>query len=182
MNYSVPGIVYYVEAVVFIGILGSGKSSFFKERFYDTHVRISRDLLKTAHREREFFETCLRTKQRFVIDKVNATAKERSDYVQRAKAAGYHVVGYYFQCTPQEAIARNNQRAGKARVPVPGILSAYKRMEPPTLSEGFDELYWVRLTPENRFEVAPATNIKNQPEQASKTRDPSVQTDPQPGS
>lgn len=28
-----------VEAVIFIGMQASGKSSFFKERFFDTHIR-----------------------------------------------------------------------------------------------------------------------------------------------
>ena len=35
-----------MEAVMFIGIQGSGKSSYFKERFFSTHVRISLDQLK----------------------------------------------------------------------------------------------------------------------------------------
>ncbi len=36
-----------IEAVLFVGAPGSGKTSFFKERFFSTHVRISLDLLKT---------------------------------------------------------------------------------------------------------------------------------------
>ena len=60
-----------MEAVVFVGLQGSGKSSFFKERFFSTHVRISLDLLKTRHREQRFLEACLSTEQRFVIDNTN---------------------------------------------------------------------------------------------------------------
>src|SRR4051812_8782542 len=37
----------YMEAVILIGIQGSGKSTFYRERFFDTHVRVSLDLLKT---------------------------------------------------------------------------------------------------------------------------------------
>ena len=40
-----------MEAVVFAGLQASEKSSFFKERFFSTHVRISLDLLKTRNRE-----------------------------------------------------------------------------------------------------------------------------------
>ena len=40
-----------MEAFMFIGIQGSGKSSYFKERFFSTHVRISLDQLKPRHRE-----------------------------------------------------------------------------------------------------------------------------------
>lgn len=34
-----------MEAVVFCGIQGSGKTTFFLERFADTHVRVSLDAL-----------------------------------------------------------------------------------------------------------------------------------------
>ena len=66
-----------MEAVLFIGIPGSGKSSFFKERFFSTHVRISLDLLRTRHREELLLEACLGTEQRFVIDNTNPTTSER---------------------------------------------------------------------------------------------------------
>ena len=41
-----------VDAVILMGIPGAGKSNFFKARFVDTHVRINRDMLGTAHRQR----------------------------------------------------------------------------------------------------------------------------------
>jgi hypothetical protein len=39
------------EAVLLIGIPGSGKTTFYRERFFNTHVRLSLDLLKTRERE-----------------------------------------------------------------------------------------------------------------------------------
>lgn len=60
------------------GIQGAGKSTFVRERFFETHVRISRDLLRTAHRESRFLDACLETRQPFVVDKVNATRADRS--------------------------------------------------------------------------------------------------------
>ncbi|MEL6944740.1 MAG: ATP-binding protein, partial [Bacteroidota bacterium] len=36
-----------MQAILFIGIQASGKSTFYKERFFNTHVRISMDLLNT---------------------------------------------------------------------------------------------------------------------------------------
>jgi hypothetical protein len=50
-----------MEAVIFIGIQGTGKSSFYLERFFKTHVHLSQDLLKTKHRLRLFFNACLET-------------------------------------------------------------------------------------------------------------------------
>jgi hypothetical protein len=41
-----------VEAVIFVGLQGAGKSSFYRERFFDTHLRLSLDMLRTRHRER----------------------------------------------------------------------------------------------------------------------------------
>ena len=62
-----------MEAVVFIGIQGSGKSSFYRERFSTSHVQISLDLLKTRKREQRALDECLRTMQSFVIDNTNPT-------------------------------------------------------------------------------------------------------------
>jgi hypothetical protein len=39
-----------MEAIIFIGVQATGKSSYFRDRFFGTHVRISLDLLKTRHR------------------------------------------------------------------------------------------------------------------------------------
>jgi predicted kinase len=64
-----------VEAILLIGIPGSGKSSFYKERFYGTHLRINRDMLKTKRRERALIEACLKIQQRFVLDDVNGTRR-----------------------------------------------------------------------------------------------------------
>jgi transcriptional regulator with XRE-family HTH domain len=36
-----------VEAIIFVGIQASGKSTFYRERFFDTHLRINLDMLKT---------------------------------------------------------------------------------------------------------------------------------------
>jgi hypothetical protein len=40
-----------MELALFIGIQATGKSSFYKERFYRTHVRVNYDMVKTRDRE-----------------------------------------------------------------------------------------------------------------------------------
>ena len=144
-----------MEAVILVGIQASGKSTFYKQRFFDTHVRISRDLLKTKNRERALLQGCLDTRQPFVVDNTNVLAEERARYVAAAKAAGFRVVCYYFRTETRAAIARNRLRQGKSVVPIPGILGTYKRLEEPRPEEGFDEMYTVTLTPSNEFVVAP---------------------------
>ncbi|MFK5976608.1 MAG: hypothetical protein QM493_08880 [Sulfurovum sp.] len=42
--------------VIFIGLQASGKSTFFLENFYKTHIRINFDMLKTRHRENIFLK------------------------------------------------------------------------------------------------------------------------------
>jgi predicted kinase len=144
-----------MEAVILVGIQASGKSTFYQQRFFDTHVRISRDLLRTRSRERLLLQACLESRQPFVVDNTNVTAEERARYIEAARAAGYRVVGYFFRTETRAAIARNKLRQGKAVIPIPGILGTYKKLEEPRPEEGFDELYTVTLTPANEFVVEP---------------------------
>lgn len=144
-----------MEAVILVGIQASGKSTFYQQRFFDTHVRISRDLLGTRSRERMLLQACLESRQPFVVDNTNVLAEERARYVTAAKAAGYRVVCYYFRTETRAAIARNKLRQGKAVVPIPGILGTYKKLEEPRMEEGFDEIFTVTLTASNEFVVEP---------------------------
>ncbi|ODA33830.1 AAA family ATPase [Planctopirus hydrillae] len=133
-----------MQAVIFMGLQASGKSSFYKEWFFATHVRISLDLLRTRNRERRLMSMCLETQQPFVIDNTNPTREERAKYIDSAKSAKFCVVGYYFRSQITECIARNQQRSEP--VPEIGILSTARKLELPTFEEGFDTLKYVRLT------------------------------------
>jgi predicted ABC-type ATPase len=146
-----------MEAVILVGIQASGKSTFYAQRFADTHVRISRDVLGTRNRERVLLEECLAARRPFVADNTNVLADERARFIGPARAAGYRVVGYFFRTEPRAAIARNKLREGKAVIPIPGILGTYKKLEEPRMGEGFDALYAVTLTPDDRFVVEPFT-------------------------
>jgi predicted kinase len=86
-----------VEAVIFVGLQGAGKTTFYKERFFATHLRLSLDMLKTRHRERRLLQACVETRTPHVVDNTNPTRAERQVYIQAAKEAGFQVVGYYFQ-------------------------------------------------------------------------------------
>jgi predicted kinase len=142
-----------MEAIILIGIQGSGKTTFYRQRFFDTHVRVSLDLLRTRERERILIAACLAAQQPLVIDNTNVRASERAVYISAAKAAGIRTVGYFFRAELRAAIARNNKRQDKKPIPVPGLIGTYKRLEPPKKEEGFDELHSVTLTAENQFVV-----------------------------
>ena len=64
---------------------------------------------------------------------------------------GYRVVGYFMQSKLQECVARNNQREGKAKVPAKAIAATSNRLQIPSYQEGFDELYFVKLTEAGAF-------------------------------
>jgi predicted kinase len=142
-----------MEAVIFIGIQGSGKSTFFRDRFFDSHVRINLDMLRTRNREKVLFEACLGAKQKFVLDNTNLTREEREKYIVRAKSFSFKIIGYYFQTNLERAIEQNNRREGKAKIPEKGLLGAFKKLQIPNFAEGFDELYYVWINDGNGFVV-----------------------------
>jgi Predicted kinase len=142
-----------MEAVIFIGIQATGKSTFYKEKFFRTHMRINLDMLKTRNREDIFLDACIRAKQPFVVDNTNSTADERKKYIEIAKKAGLKVIGYYFQSGINKAVLRNKEREGKERIPLAGIKSTHARLQLPDMNEGFNELYYVRIDEENKFVV-----------------------------
>lgn len=139
-----------VEAVILIGLQAAGKSSFYKERFFATHVRINLDMLRTRNREWHLFHACLETRQPFVIDNTNPTADDRARYIEAAKDAGFTVVGYYFESNIEDCLARNDLRARP--VPHAGLLATARKLTMPTREEGFDALHHVRLI-DGGFEV-----------------------------
>jgi len=51
-----------MEAILFIGIQAAGKSSFYREKFFDTHLRLNMDSLKTRNREDILLRACLDAK------------------------------------------------------------------------------------------------------------------------
>jgi len=143
------------EAVIFIGVQGSGKTTFYRERFSDTHVRISLDMLRTRRREQLLLEACLAARQSFVIDNTNPLPIDRVRYIVPARAAGFHVTAYFFETSLQDAIRRNNQRSGKKRIPVPGVAGTFRKLQPPTTGEGFDALFLVTISSDGSFIVKP---------------------------
>ena len=142
-----------MEAIIFTGLQGAGKSTFYKERFFGTHLRISLDLLKTRHRERRLLDVCIDTRMPFVVDNTNPTRAEREPYILLSKQADFRVVGYYFQTLVEDCLRRNQQRPAESQVPTIGVLGTYKKLEIPSIEEGFDELHYVRITAGGQFAV-----------------------------
>ncbi|HEV7348839.1 hypothetical protein [Telluribacter sp.] len=50
-----------MQAIIFCGLQATGKTTFYRDHFLKTHIRISLDMLNTRNKETQFMEVCLRT-------------------------------------------------------------------------------------------------------------------------
>ena len=144
-----------MEAVILCGVQGAGKTTLYRDRFVETHVRVAMDLLRTRAREDAFVRLCLQERQRFVVDATNPTPGERRRYVAPAREAGFRVIGYLVEVSDAEALARNAARAGRRRVPTAALVGTVRRLLRPTPEEGFDELWHATAAPDGGWNIEP---------------------------
>jgi len=142
-----------MQLVVFTGLQGAGKSTFYAQRFANTHLRINLDMLRTRHRERLIFEACLAARQAAVIDNTNPTLEERARYIVPAKAGGFEIVGFYFRSRLADCQPRNDRRDPSSAIPLAGLLGTAARLVRPARAEGFDQLSYVRIDDNGQFVV-----------------------------
>jgi len=143
-----------VEAVIFIGLQATGKSTFYAQRFMRSHVRINLDMLHTRRKEAILLDACLNMPHSFVVDNTNPTREERAGYIRRSRKKGFRIVGYYFSSVVSQALDRNAMRPENERVPDAGIRSVHSRLQLPDYSEGFDGLFHVSIASDNSFVVS----------------------------
>ena len=148
-----------MQLIIFTGVQASGKSTFYQQYFYHSHLRINLDMLKTRHRENILFEAALASKTKMVIDNTNMTLSDRARYIQRAKEYGFEVISYYFETDLNSTLQRNAQREGKANIPEVGVKATFRRLQIPNMTEGFDELFTVKLVENNGFSIHVTTSI-----------------------
>jgi predicted kinase len=150
-----------VELVVFVGLQGSGKTTFYRSRFAATHAHVSKDNFRhhrrPAIRQRRLIEEALAGGRSVVVDNTNVTAADRAELVALGRAFGAQVTCYYFPPDVAASLARNAGRAGKARVPDHAIQMTARRLQPPTPAEGFDRFHVVRIAEEGGFIVRGVT-------------------------
>lgn len=152
-----------MNVILFCDLQAAGKSTFYREHFLATHLLISKDLMpnnpRPARRQIELLHPALQTEHSVVIDNTNATPADRAPLIGIARTYHAFVTGYYFVTSVQQAIARNQQREGRARVPQVAIYNTAARLIPPTYAEGFDALYYAYIA-ENSTLTAPAWRIE----------------------
>ena len=145
-----------MELVVFVGLQASGKSTFFRERFAESHQHVSKNLFPVNRyknrRQEHLLHAALSAGRSVVVDNTNPTPEDRRPLVRLGHEYGAKVLGYFFDASVRECIRRNEIREGKARVPDVAIYSTAKKLVAPSIEEGFDELLCVRLN-DSAFEV-----------------------------
>jgi predicted kinase len=135
-----------MHAIVLCGIQASGKSSLVRRNWYDSHVRLNQDMLRTRQREDILLHACLAMQAPFVADNTNVTRSRRLRYLQLARAAGYASVElYFFPIGLDAALERNARRSGAQRVPDLALRGTFAKLEAPTPDEGWDRMYQVQL-------------------------------------
>lgn len=147
------------DCVIFVVLQASGKTTFYRRRFADTHQHVSKDnwpnVTRKSVRQARVLEEALGAGRCVVVDNTNPTVADREPIIAIARAHGVRVIGYYFDATTREAVGRNRQREGLARVPDVAIFTTAKRLIPPQASEGFDELFRVSIRDDGQFDVRP---------------------------
>jgi predicted kinase len=160
-----------MELIIFVGLQASGKSAFFHARFAATHAHVSKDLFRNNknpnRRQAQLIEAALQEGKSVVVDNTNPTADERRPLIELGRQYGAKIVGYYFESEVRRCLERNRQRTGKARVPDVAIYATAKKLVRPSYSEGFDELFYVRITGDSAFEVLPYTGEADDHEKPS---------------
>jgi predicted kinase len=147
-----------MQLILLIGIPGSGKSTFYVQQFFHTHVRVNLDLLRTRNRENRLLQFCFETQQRAVVDNTNVSIKDRKKYIDLAKLNRFRITGYYFATNLQVCLQRNAGRTGRQRIDDRGVVAKYRLLQVPAVDEGFDELYYVQLNEKQEFVVTPWMN------------------------
>ena len=147
-----------MELVILIGLQGSGKSSFRRAHFSETHLCVSKDDFPNAinrnRRQRRMIEEAFAEGRSVVVDNTNPTVADRAELIDLAREFQAQVIGYYFESVVADCRRRNAQREGKARVPDIAIFTTINKLQPPSYDEGFDKLFFVRLTQDSRFEIS----------------------------
>jgi predicted kinase len=135
------------ELAIFIGLPASGKSTYYRDHFADTHVHVSKDAMPKTKRSDAVMmmqiEAALAAGNSVVVDNTNPSMAVRAPLIALGRRHAARIIAYYFDTEVKTVLARNRQRQGIARVPDVAIFATRKKLVPPTIEEGFDKVIMV---------------------------------------
>lgn len=131
-----------LELVIFTGLPGSGKSTYYREHYEATHVHVSKDLMARSRDDvqQRQIEAALAAGRSVVVDNTSPSRDARAPLIALGRRFGAKITGVFFDVDARVCIVRNRGRKGRARVPEVAIFTTRKKLQPPALDEGFDEL------------------------------------------
>ena len=152
-----------LELIIFVGLQASGKSTFYRTHFAESHGLISKDLMRNnknrERRQQQLLTEALEAGHSVVVDNTNPTVADRARLIAIAQRHNARIIGYWFESEVRACRDRNLQRKGKARVPDVGLYATAKKLVQPTYAEEFHELYQVRIIGNGMFEVQPMEKV-----------------------
>ena len=75
-----------------------------------------------------------------VVDNTNPSADVRLPLIVLGRRYGARIIACYFDAEVKTVLVRNRLREGVARVPDVAIFATRKKLVPPSIEEGFDEV------------------------------------------
>jgi len=125
------------ELVIFVGMPGSGKSTYYNKYLSD-HIHIEQDKLGSRVKVIKHLDESLKSGKSIVIDSTNPTQEGREEYYLKARKYNYNIKVLYFLI--------NGTGFNKLRdKPVPTIAYHiyFKKLEPPTIENTTGELIYI---------------------------------------
>lgn len=152
-------MVHVVEVALLMGLQASGKTTFYRTMLADTHAHVSKDAFPNARskqrRQMLLIGEALAAGQHVAVDNTNPSPEEWHPIITAARSQLAKVTGYWFPPELSASLSRNAAREGKARIPDVGLYATHQRLQRPSLADGFDELFVVRIDRDGGFDVRP---------------------------
>ena len=155
-----------MQLVLLIGLPGSGKSTFYREHFAATHLRVSKDAMRGKRnrdrKQRGLMEEAELVCKSVVLDNTHPSVQARAPWIAWARERGWSVHGYYFSSRVVDCYSRNAARPPDERVPDVGFYAIVGALKLPSYSEHFDRLFYVRQV-DGKFAVEEWRDDEEQP-------------------
>jgi bifunctional polynucleotide phosphatase/kinase len=160
-DYKVDNVFFPIfekEMIIMVGLPGSGKSTFIEMNilndYGEMYERVSGDELKTESKMLKKTKEILTLSKNPIIDATNISKKKREVFIHLGKEKGINIRCIILKKNLETVLEQNqkrnaqidlllkeeNNRENKKKVPNVAIYTCNKKMEEPSLEEGFNDI------------------------------------------